>query len=478
MTYGLITTPTFDAEHCTVIGFFENNPLPVKTDDAILKRLTKKLTHKGDVIWHQTTDSSTLLVHCGHEKETTLEQLSPIIRNILNALNQQKTTQAIIYLPQIKQVTPNQQIEYMLLQFDALRYTPPHLKSQPNPNPPTLESIQFYLEYATDKAIPTAIATATGISWTRDFANLPANQCTPSHIAKEAVAFAKQHKSLSTRVLERKDMQKLGMNSFLSVSNGSDEPPKLVEIQYTGTHSDKAPIVLVGKGITFDSGGISLKPPKGMHEMKYDMAGAASVLGVIKACTLMKLPLNVTGLLACSENMPGGNATKPGDVITSMLGKTIEITNTDAEGRLVLCDTLTYAERLKPELVIDIATLTGAVIVSLGRWASGLMTEDERLAELFEIAGRESCDPAWRLPLNSYYQEALESPVADMINASLDGEAGSLTAACFLSNFTKNFRWAHLDIAGTAWNTGKKHNATGRPVPLLMNLLRHLAHAH
>ncbi len=478
MTYGLITNPTFDADHCTVIGCFEKCPLPVKADDAIMKRLSKKLTHKGDILWHQTTDQSTLLVHCGNEKETALNQLTSVIKNIYTALNQQKITKATVYLPQIKQVTPNQQIEQMILDFDALRYTPPHLKSEPHPNPPTLECIQFYLEYATDKAIATASAIADGITWTRDFANLPANLCTPSYIAKEAVAFAKQHKSLSTRVLERKDMQKLGMNAFLSVSGGSSEPPKLVEMQYTGTTASKAPIVLVGKGITFDSGGISLKPAKGMHEMKYDMGGAASVLGVIKACTLLKLPINVTGLLACSENMPGGDATKPGDVITSMLGKTIEITNTDAEGRLVLCDTLTYAERLKPELVIDIATLTGAVIVALGRWASAFMTEDERLAELFETAGHESCDPVWRMPLNSYYQDALESPVADMINASLDGEAGSLTAAVFLSNFTKKFRWVHLDIAGTAWHSGKKHNATGRPVPLLMNLLRHLAHAH
>ncbi len=478
MTYELITTPTFDAEHCIVIGCFKNHSLPVKADDPTLKRLAKALAHKGDVLWHKTTNTPTLLVHCGDEKETNLRDLSPIIQHILTALNQQKITQVTIYLPQIKQVTPNQQIEHMVLTFEALRYTQPHLKSEPYPNPPTLESIRFYLEYATDKAILTASAIAEGIAWTRDLANLPANQCTPSYLAKEAIQLAKGHKTLGIRVLERKDMQKLGMNAFLSVGQGSSEPPKLVEIQYTGTTSTKAPIVLVGKGITFDSGGISLKAPKGMHEMKYDMAGAASVLGVVKACTLMKLPLNVTGLLACSENMPGGDATKPGDVITSMLGKTIEITNTDAEGRLVLCDTLTYAERLKPELVIDIATLTGAVIVSLGRFASAFMTEDERLAELLETAGRESCDFAWRMPLDSYYQEALESPIADMINASLDGEAGSLTAAAFLSNFTKNFRWAHLDIAGTAWKSGKQHQATGRPVPLLMNLLRQLAHAH
>jgi leucyl aminopeptidase len=477
MTYRLISPPAVNAEHCLVIGCFDDQALPIKADDNILKSLRKKLTQKGDMLWHQTEKHMILLVHCGQEKETKLNQLASIIRDISSTLNQQKITQTTVCLPQVKNITPNQQIEYMVLQFDASRDTQSALKSEANPNPPTLESIQFYLEYATDKALSNAVAIAEGITWTRTLANLPANYCTPSELAKEAVAFAKQHKSLTTKIFERKDMEKLGMGALLSVSNGSTEPPKLIEIQYTGAANTKAPIVLVGKGITFDSGGISLKPPKGMHEMKYDMAGAATVLGVIKACTLMQLPINVTGLLACSENMPGGNATKPGDVITSMLGKTIEITNTDAEGRLVLCDALTYAERLKPELVIDIATLTGAVIVALGRWASGFMTDDEVLAELIETSGRESCDPAWRLPLNPYYQTALESPVADMINAALDGEAGTITAACFLSHFTKKFRWAHIDIAGTAWNTGKKNAATGRPVPLLINLLRYLAHA-
>jgi len=295
-------------------------------------------------------------------------------------------------------------------------------------------------------------------------------------MATRAVALAKTDDSLSTRVLDREDMRALGMGAFLAISQGSPEPPKLIEIQYRGA-GDEAPVVLVGKGVTFDSGGISLKPPAGMHEMKYDMAGAASVLGAVKACALMKLPINLVGLLACTENMPNGEATKPGDVVTSMLGKTIEITNTDAEGRMVLADTLTYAEQFKPRFVLDIATLTGAILIALGRWASGFMTEDEDLANTLEQAAIESNDPVWRMPLDESFQSALESPVADMINASLDREAGSVTAACFLSHFTKKFRWAHLDIAGTAWNTGKKHDATGRPVPLLMAVLREAARA-
>ena len=231
----------------------------------------------------------------------------------------------------------------------------------------------------------------------------------------------------------------------------------------------------MGKGITFDSGGLSLKPADGMAEMKYDMAGAASVLGTLKACALLKLPINVVGLLACAENLPGGTAVKPGDIITSMSGQTVEIINTDAEGRLVLADALTYAERFEPRFVIDMATLTGAVIVALGNVNSGLMTNDEALAQLILSAASESEDKVWRLPLDADYQEAIDSPLADMLNATFDRSAGSITAACFLSRFTDKYRWAHLDIAGTAWVSGKKRNATGRPVSLLIQLLRHVA---
>lgn len=478
MNYSLTTQPLKNPEAIVVLGCFENTPFTVSVHEHGLKRSAKKLTRKGDALLHQTENQTYLLVHCGIEKEAHLDQLKRIIENIWRVLNQQKATRAIICLPALPHVTPNQQIESMILQFENLRYTPPQLKSGSHDPNNTLELIDFYLDYATEKAIDTAVSIAEGMKWTRDLANLPANICTPSYLANEAVTFAEQHTSIKTRVLEKQDLQTLGMNAFLSVSHGNDEPPKLVQIEYTGTNAQETPIVLVGKGITFDSGGISLKPAKGMHEMKYDMAGAASVLGVIKACALMKLPLRVIGLLACSENMPGGTATKPGDVVTSMQGKTIEIVNTDAEGRLVLADTLTYAARLKPKLVIDIATLTGAMIIALGRWASGFMTEDDQLAKLIESAGHESADPAWRMPLHTYYQDALESPIADMTNASMDGEAGSLTAAAFLANFTQSFRWVHFDIAGTAWRTGLKNHATGRPVPLLLTLLRHLADAH
>jgi len=475
--YGLTHTPLLNKNTCLVLGFFDNSSPPAFAQTWNIEGPCKKLSARGESLWHFHNNQAILLLHCGDEKTFSLTHLAKLMRTIHTVLNQQKIRATTLCMPRIQTSSPNQQIEHMLLQLDACAYAPPHLKSEPKKQHNTLESISFYLEGATDEAITAATATAAGISWTRTLANLPANYCTPSYLANEVIAFAAQHDTLRTRVLEREDMQALGMGAFLAISQGSPEPPKLIEIQYTGA-GEQAPIVLVGKGVTFDSGGISLKPPAGMHEMKYDMAGAASVLGAIKACVLMKLPINIVGLLACTENMPGGNATKPGDVVTSMLGKTIEITNTDAEGRMVLADTLTYAERFKPHFVLDIATLTGAILIALGRFASGFMTADEDLANTLQQAALESNDHIWRMPLDESFQSALESPVADMINASLDREAGSVTAACFLSHFAKKFRWAHLDIAGTAWNSGKKHDATGRPVPLLVAVLREVARAH
>ena len=337
-----------------------------------------------------------------------------------------------------------------------------------------LESIVFSLPGSTPKALQAAIALATGVSFTRTLANLPANICTPTYLAEQATELAKQHPHIKTTVLHQADLETLGMGALLAVAKGSHEPPKLIEVHYHGAHKTP-PIVLVGKGITFDSGGISIKPANGMDEMKYDMAGAASVLGTIKACAMLQLPINLIGLLACAENMPGGGATKPGDIITTLSGQTVEIINTDAEGRLVLADALTYAEQFNPHFVLDMATLTGAIIVALGHVSTGLMTEDDALAELILSASRKSGDKAWRMPLEEAYQEAIDSPLADMVNSTFDRSAGSVTAACFLSRFTKKYRWAHLDIAGTAWVSGRKNQATGRPVPLLVALLRHVA---
>ncbi len=312
-------------------------------------------------------------------------------------------------------------------------------------------------------------AIGTGTSLAKDLGNLPGNVCTPAFLAEQAKKIAREWK-LGVEVLERKDMEKLGMGSLLSVAQGSRQPPKLIVLSYAGGAKKAKPVVLVGKGITFDTGGISLKPGAEMDEMKFDMCGAASVLGALRACAEMKLKLNVVGIIPTTENMPGGAATKPGDIVTSMSGQTIEVLNTDAEGRLILCDALTYAERFAPAAVVDIATLTGACVIALGHVASGLYSNNEALARELLAAGEDACDRAWHMPLWDDYQEQLKSNFADMANIG-GRPAGSVTAACFLSRFAKKFDWAHLDIAGTAWKSGKEKGATGRPVALLAAFL-------
>ncbi len=313
-------------------------------------------------------------------------------------------------------------------------------------------------------------AIAKGVDLARELGNLPGNVCTPTYLASEAKRLARGQARLSVKVLEEKTMKELGMGSLLSVSAGSDQPAKLIVLEYKGGNKKDAPIALVGKGITFDTGGISLKPGAAMDEMKYDMCGAASVLGTFKTLVELQPAINVVGVIAASENMPSGSATKPGDIVTSMAGLTIEVLNTDAEGRLVLCDALTYTERFKPKAVIDIATLTGACVVALGNHASGLFSNNEDLAQAILTAGQTANDRAWQMPLWDDYQKQLDSNFADIAN--IGGPAGgSITAACFLSRFTKNFAWAHLDIAGTAWLSGAAKGATGRPVPLLVQYL-------
>lgn len=330
------------------------------------------------------------------------------------------------------------------------------------PKENSLQSVTF--EHGEQKDIDQALALASGIALTRTLGDMPSNVCTPTYLAQTAQKLAKKF-NLKCEVLEASDMATLGMGSLLSVSKGSIEPPKLISLSYRG-NGDAKPIVLVGKGVTFDSGGISLKPGKQMDEMKYDMCGAASVLGTMHSIAKMELKVNLTVVVPAVENMPAHNASKPGDVVQSMSGKTIEILNTDAEGRLVLCDALTWIEKYKPEVVIDVATLTGAVIVALGKHHTGLMSNDEKLVEDLMSAGESSQDTLWQLPLDNEYDELLQSNFADMANIG-GHEAGSVTAACFLSRFTKDYRWAHLDIAGTAWLGGAKKGATGRPVPLL-----------
>jgi leucyl aminopeptidase len=313
-------------------------------------------------------------------------------------------------------------------------------------------------------------ALAEGVTFAKELGNHPGNVCTPSFLASEAKRLGREFKHIKAEVLDRPALEKLGMGSFLSVTNGSVEPPKFIILRYNGAAASQAPVVLVGKGITFDSGGVSIKPSAGMDEMKYDMGGAASVLGTFRVVAELKPKVNLIGLVPTCENMVSGAATKPGDVFTSMSGQTIEVLNTDAEGRLILCDALTYAERFKPAVVVDIATLTGACVVALGHQHSGLFSDDEELAQALLKAGQQSQDTAWRLPLDEEYGEGLKSNFADLANVG-GREGGAITAAVFLSKFTKAYRWAHLDIAGSAWKSGAAKGGTGRPVGLLTRFI-------
>jgi leucyl aminopeptidase len=319
------------------------------------------------------------------------------------------------------------------------------------------------------QALQHAEAVASAVTSARDLGNLPGNICTPSYLAKHARALARKHARLTTKVHEEADMKRMGMGSLLSVARGSREAAKLIEVRYTGA-GKAAPIALVGKGVTFDTGGISLKPGSAMDEMKFDMCGAASVLAAIEAVALMQLPINVIALVPATENMPDGNAVKPGDVVMTMSGQSVEILNTDAEGRLILCDALTYVERFKPDVVVDVATLTGACVVALGAHATGLWANDESLAHDLLAAGQYAGDRAWQMPYWAEYDEALKSNFADMANIG-GRDGGAVTAAMFLGRFTGKLRWAHLDIAGTAWKQGTAKGSTGRHVPLLCQYL-------
>jgi leucyl aminopeptidase len=339
-----------------------------------------------------------------------------------------------------------------------------------------LQSVTLHIEQGKQAAefkdaLLAGLAVANGVEYTKNLANQPSNVCTPTYLAQKAQSLAKKYAAIKTNILNEADMAKLGMGAFLAVTKGTATAAKLICVEYKGTAKKQAPIALVGKGITFDTGGISLKPADGMIGMKYDMCGAATVLGTIKAAAELKLPIHIVGILAAAENMPSGTACKPEDIVTSMSGQTIEIMNTDAEGRLVLCDALTYCERYNPSVVIDIATLTGAVVIALGHHATGLISNNDPLAAELLKAGQESHDRAWQMPLWEEYQDQLKSPFADMSNVG-GRAAGTITAGCFLSRFAKKFQWAHLDVAGTAaMMGGNERYATGRPVPMLTQFL-------
>ncbi|MGH1469699.1 MAG: leucyl aminopeptidase [Cellvibrionaceae bacterium] len=416
-----------------------------------------------------------LLVGFGQQKHCSTSDFRKSILSAANAIKKTQSKNAFLYLSGVivDGRDENWKAQQTVLLFSQQFYVFDSLKSQKkSPNP--LKSINICTEKpllsSTKKAVSTASAIAEGTSLARDLGNLPGNICTPTYLAEEAKKIAKNHTKITAKILSEKQMEKLGMGSLLSVSAGSKEPAQLIVLEYAGAAKSQKPTVFVGKGITFDTGGISLKPGGGMDEMKFDMCGAASVLGAMKAISILKPKLNFVVVVAAAENMPSGKATKPGDIVTSMSGKTIEVLNTDAEGRLVLCDALTYAERFKPKAVVDVATLTGACVVALGQHASGLYSNQQPLANQLIAAGEISSDRAWQMPLWDEYKPQLDSNFADLANIG-GPKAGSITAACFLSHFTESYPWAHLDIAGSAWLSNADKGATGRPVPLLVNYL-------
>jgi leucyl aminopeptidase len=414
-----------------------------------------------------------LLTGFGKETSAGVREFREGVRGAVRALAESGATDAAFYFSEVG--VQGRKADWTVMQaaqvaleatyrFDSLKST----KERRKP----LQRLVFGVAAKTaglDAGLARGMALGEGVNFARDLGNLPPNVCTPAYLADQARSLVRSHK-LKVEVLERKDMEKLRMGSLLSVGNGSRQPPKLIVIEHRGGPKKQKPVVLVGKGITFDTGGISLKPGAEMDEMKYDMSGAGSVLGTLRAVAQMKLPFNVVGLIPATENMPDGNATRPGDIVTSMSGQTIEILNTDAEGRLILCDALTYAERFDPAAVIDIATLTGACVIALGHVASGLFANDDKLAEEVLSAGQSASDRAWHMPLWEDYQDQLKSNFADMANIG-GRPAGSVTAACFLARFARKFKWAHLDIAGTAWKSGREKGSTGRPVPLLTQFL-------
>ncbi len=418
-----------------------------------------------------------LLVGAGEQGKTTAEDFIKAVSaavNVLKKLPVKAVCSALLAI-EVTDKDDHWKVRQLVLKSREAFYQYTETLTTAAPDANILEKYQILAESdlstkEIDQAAAIATSIANGIDSAKKLSNLPGNICTPSYLADTAKALGKQHKSLKVTVLDEAKMEKLGMGSLLSVSRGSRQPAKLICMEHNGAAKSQKPIVIVGKGLTFDAGGISIKPSSGMDEMKYDMCGGASVFGVMQMCAELNLPVNVVGVVPSSENLPDGDANKPGDIVTSMAGLTIEILNTDAEGRLILCDALTYCAKFKPDVVIDIATLTGACVVALGKHATGLLGNNDELANELLGAGIKAGDKAWQLPLWDEYRPQLKSNFADLANIG-GPTGGTITAACFLSRFTEDYKWAHLDIAGTAWKSGAEKGATGRPVHMLSQFI-------
>ncbi len=480
--------PGLSKTACAVVGVYESRKLsaPAIALDRVARGALTKALKSGDMegragatlLLHGVANTAcerVLLVGLGAEKSFNEKAYRNAVAVALRAIHATGAVDAELHLTSLAAGASD--IGWRIAQAATLAiestYRFEQMKSKSDKPAAALKRLVL-AHAAADarraaKALAQGVALGHGMSFAKDLGNLPGNVCTPTYLANQAQALARRYK-LKIKVLNRPEMQKLGMGTLLSVARGSAEPPKLIVLEYHGGPKNQKPVALVGKGVTFDTGGTSLKPAGEMDEMKFDMSGAGSVLGTLRAVAEMKLPINVVGIIPATENMPGSRATKPGDIVKSMSGQTVEILNTDAEGRLILCDALTYAERYQPSAVIDIATLTGACVIALGHVVSGLFANDDALAKEVLAAGEAAQDRAWHLPLHDEYQEQLKSNFADFANIG-GRPAGAVTAACYLSRFAKKFKWVHLDIAGTAWKSGREKGSTGRPVPLLTQFL-------
>ncbi|QSX34589.1 leucyl aminopeptidase [Shewanella avicenniae] len=480
-------SPEKQRSACIVVGVYEPRRLSGIAEqlDKISEGYISNLLRRGDLegksgqmlLLHHVPNvlsERVLLVGCGKERELDERQYKQIIAKTINTLNETGSMEAVCFLTElhVKGRDTYWKVRQAVETTNAALYSFDSLKTRKGEPRRPLRKLVFNVPTRREltvgeRAISHGTGVSEGMALCRDVANMPPNICNPAYLAAQAQQLAETCDALTVSTVGEAKMAELGMHSYLAVGRASENESLMTIMEYKGAADTSAkPIVLVGKGLTFDSGGISLKPGEAMDEMKYDMGGAAGVLGTMKAICEMNLPVNVVGVLAGCENMPAGNAYRPGDILTTMSGQTVEVLNTDAEGRLVLCDVLTYVERFDPEVVVDTATLTGACVIALGKHASGLFSSHNPLAHELQNAGEQSGDRCWRLPMWDEYQEQLDSPFADMANIG-GRPAGSITAACFLSRFAKKYNWAHLDVAGTAWNSGANKGSTGRPVPLL-----------